>query len=216
MAYLCKTRGLDPEIVRELIKAGKIYETIQRWNTEKQKYIDSLFHNAVFVAYDKYGAPQNAFLRGTISMTDKPFKKDVDGSDKSYPFTLSGRSDSTIVNCYESAADAISGATICKMQGGDWQDDYFVSLGGTSFLGLERFLSEHPGITTIAASLDKDDTGNLRSKKMMEIYSGKGYKTFRQASEYKDFKEDLMHIGQESGADRDMTSNDDELNWEME
>jgi hypothetical protein len=32
MAYLCKTRGLDPDIVRGLIKYGKIYETAQSWD----------------------------------------------------------------------------------------------------------------------------------------------------------------------------------------
>jgi hypothetical protein len=206
MAYLCGERGLDPVIVRGLMRYGKIYETVQCWDKGKQKYADTPYHNAVFVAYDKGGRPQNAFLRGTLSVTDKPFKRDVDFSDKSYPFTLSGRpsppphaagragSPADRVFCFESAIDAISHASIYKMNGEDWRDSQRISLGGTSFLGLDRFLSEHPQIRAVVACLDNDGTGNRRSEKLMEEYAAKGYHTGRDTPAAKDFNEDLLNL----------------------
>jgi hypothetical protein len=85
--YLCEIRGLDRNIILGLIKWGKIYEDIH--------------HNAVFVSYDKNNTAQNAFLRGTF--LDKPFKKNAELSDKSYPFTLLGYVNSSRVYCFESA-----------------------------------------------------------------------------------------------------------------
>jgi hypothetical protein len=197
MAYLCKTRGLDPDIVRGLIKYGKIYETAQCWDAEKQCNKDSPYHNAAFVAYDKNGRPQNAHLRGTISATEKPFKKDVDGSNKSYPFTLSGHPNSDRVFCFESAIDAISHASIARMNGEAWRDGHRISLGGTSFLGLDRFLAENPQITGIVACLDNDATGNRRSVKMMEEYTEKGYDVERETPVSKDFNDDLINLREE-------------------
>jgi len=60
MAYLCKTRGLDPEIVRGLINNRKVYETVQSWDREKHCYVNTPFHNTVFVACNKDGEPKNA------------------------------------------------------------------------------------------------------------------------------------------------------------
>jgi hypothetical protein len=197
MAYLCKTRGLDPEIVRGLMRYGKIYETVQSWNKERQSYEDTPYHNAVFVAYDKDGRPQNAFLRGTISLAVKPFKKDVDGSNKSYPFTLSGFPNSDRVFCFEGAIDAISHASIAREKVDVWRYGHRLSLGGTSFLGLDRFLADNPQITNIVACLDNDPTGDRRSAKLAEEYTAKGYTVERETPVYKDFNEDLQYLCQE-------------------
>jgi len=205
MAYLCKTRGLDPEIVQGLIKYGKIYETTQRWNKETEQYVDTPYHNAVFVAYDRDGRPQNAFLRGTISATDKPFKKDVDFSDKSYPFTLSGRPSSDRVFCLESAIDAISHACIYKAYDHDWRDGHRLSLGGVSFMGLDRFLADNPRITSITVCLDNDETGDRRSEKLAEEYGAKGYDVERESPQFKDFNEDLLELRQ--------TEQEDDQEW---
>ena len=201
MAYLCKSRGLDPEIVRGLIKYGKIYETVQRWDKDKQRFVDTPYHNAVFVAYDKLGRPQNAFLRGTISMAEKPFKRDLDLSNKSFPFTLLGRKSSDRVSCFESAIDAISHAGIYKMFGVDWRAEHRISLGGTSFLGLERFLSENPQVTKITVALDNDATGNKRSDKLIDEFRQKGYEVTHKSPIEKDWNEDLLSYLQEEQED---------------
>ncbi|MDR2357239.1 MAG: DUF3991 and toprim domain-containing protein [Oscillospiraceae bacterium] len=209
MAYLCKTRGLDPDIVRGLMKSGKLYETVQRWDKGAGRYVDGVYHNAVFVAYDSRGRPRNAFLRGTISTTDKPFKSDVQGSDKSYPFTVPELPGSNTVFCFESAVDAISHAGIYKRGDADWRDGHRISLGGTSFQGLDRFLSEHPDVTNIVSCLDSDETGERRSRKLADEYSAKGYVVEREAPIHKDFNEDLLDYLQE-----EQEETEDEFDYE--
>jgi len=201
MAYLCKTRGLDPGIVQGLIKYGKIYETIQSWNKEAGRYEDSPYHNAVFVAYDKDGRPQNAFLRGTVSTTDKPFKRDVDFSDKSYPFVLYGRKSADRIYCFEAAIDSISQATIHKLCELDWRNGHRLSLGGTSFLGLDRFLDENPQITRITECLDNDSTGRRRAEKMKAEYVSRGYTFDSDIPMEKDHNQDLLIFREQENED---------------
>jgi hypothetical protein len=203
MAYLCAARGLDPDIVRGLMKYGRIYETVQRWDKETRRFVDGPHRNAVFVAYDRDGRPQSAFLRGTIPNAEKPFKKDVDGSDKSHPFILCGRESANRVFVFEGAIDAISHASLQKTHGGDWRNDRRISLGGTGFLGLERFLSGHPNVTTIVSCLDNDATGERRSVKLADEYAAKGYAVKREAPMHKDFNEDLIRFQQEKEDDLD-------------
>jgi hypothetical protein len=204
MSYLCATRGLDPDIVRGLMKYGKIYETVQRWDKDAGRYFNGIYHNAVFVAYDREGLPQNAFLRGTLPDAEKSFKKDIGGSNKSCPFTLNGRPGSGRVFCFESAIDAISHASLLKMTGCDWRDGWRISLGGTSFLGLDRFLSEHPEVRGTVSCLDSDATGERRSAKLAEEYGAKGYAVEREAPQAKDFNEDLLQFHYEQEDEQEL------------
>ena len=204
MAYLCQTRGLDPEIVLGLMKYGKVYETIQFWDKGTGRYKNGPCHNALFVAHDREGRPQNAFLRGTISGAEKQFKRDIDYSNKSYPFTLSGHSRSDRVFCYESAIDAISHASLFKMLDADWRNGHRLSLGGVSFSGLDRFLSENPQVRMIISCLDNDATGNRRSKKLMEVHGEKGYVVLHKPPMLKDYNEDLLDFRQDEQEEDDL------------
>ena len=174
--YLTETRKLDRAIVDGLIKYNKIYE-------EKQ------YHNAVFVSYDKDKKPQNAFLRGTLP--DKPFKKDVESSDKSYVFTLLGYPKSSRIFCFEAAIDAISHATIKKLNNEDWRDGHRISTGGVSSGGLKRFLQDNPQITEIVLCYDNDATGNRKCEKLTEELKDK-YMVTRDKPQTKDFNKDLV------------------------
>ena len=176
ISYLTETRKLDRDIVLGLIKYNKVYE-------EKHH------HNAVFVAYDSEKREQNAFLRGTVP--DKPFKKDVDLSDKSYVFTLLGYPKSSRVFCFESAIDAISHASIKKLDNADWRDGHRISLGGVTSGGLERFLNDNPQITEVILGLDNDDAGNKKCEKLTKDLKDK-YTVIREKPQYKDFNEDLV------------------------
>ena len=42
----------------------------------------------------------------------------------------------------------MSHATLTKVSGWDWQEDWRIALGGVSDLGLQQFLSLHPEIKT--------------------------------------------------------------------
>lgn len=186
-AYLCKTRGLDQEIIKELIHEGKIYETTQSWDKEKKEFVDTQYHNAVFLSYDKNGQPQNGFMRDTRSKTKKPYKCDVVMSDKSYGFVLSGVLGCDRVILFESFIDAISHK--CMYQTEDWR----LSLNGFNYAAIDRFLSEHPCIAQIVSGFDNDMAGHRYSKKLFDIYSKKGYQVSRQIPVNKDWNLDLLN-----------------------
>jgi len=175
IAYLCGTRKLDYEIVSELLHEKKIYEDER--------------HNAIFIAYDRENRPQNAFMRGTLS--DVPFKRNIDLSDKSYPFTLSGYDNSDSVICFEGCCDCIAHASIYKNNGLDWRTSHRISLDGVSCAGLERFLRENPQVTKVSVALDNDPTGNRAADRIMKELENKGYEVERELSQYKDFNVDL-------------------------
>jgi hypothetical protein len=202
MAYLVKSRGLDAEITRTLMRQGKLYETVQVWDKEKKSFRDienRRYHNIVFVAYDRAGKAQNAYLRGTIFPAAKPFKQDLEGSDKSFPFSLPVHQPAKTLCVFESAIDALSHASIAKDRGDDWRNTHRISLAGVSFLSLERYLADNPHLDTIISCLDNDATGNRRSQAMEQVYTAKGYAVKREAPVLKDFNEDLLAMGPAPG-----------------
>lgn len=159
MAYLIKTRKIDKEIVYGMIKDEKLYE-------DKNK-------NCVFVGYDKENNPKYANRRGTN--TNKVFKGEIKNSDKSYPFYFGKGGDTVYV--FESPIDALSHATIYKLKGLDWKNQYRLSLGGLSEKGLDRFLGENTEIKNITFCLDNDEPGIEANRKLIQKYKGKRYKT---------------------------------------
>ena len=71
--FLCESRGLNKTLVEAFLLSGDIYEEAKR-------------HNVVFVGRDRSGTPRYAHVRGTAD----PFRQDIAGSDKSYPFRYEG------------------------------------------------------------------------------------------------------------------------------
>lgn len=146
-AYLVKTRHIDSQIVTQLMREHKIYENDK--------------HSCVFVGYDKSGQAGYASVRSTYTMGNS-YRGDVKNSDKRHCFTLNGKSDSVYV--FEAPIDAMSHATLTKVSGWDWQEDWRIALGGVSDLGLQQFLSLHPEIKNIHFATDNDEQG----KKVLE------------------------------------------------
>ena len=138
-AYLVKTRHIDSQIVTQLMREHKIYENDK--------------HSCVFVGYDKSGQAGYASVRSTYTMGNS-YRGDVKNSDKRHCFTLNGKSDSVYV--FEAPIDAMSHATLTKVSGWDWQEDWRIALGGVSDLGLQQFLSLHPEIKNIHFATDND------------------------------------------------------------
>jgi hypothetical protein len=104
------------------------------------------------------------------------YRADAPGSDKRYSFTLpAGQDGSNEAAVFESAIDALSHATLTKMQGGDWQGIHRLSLAGTSMKPLETFLAAHPEINTITVCTDNDEAGRKASQKIRGAYESKGY-----------------------------------------
>jgi len=142
LAYL-QGRGIHPDLIRECIKAGTLYES--------RKY-----QNCVFVGRDTEGRARFACLRGTRDN----FRIDVAGSDKRYNFALLAADPACPrLAVAESAIDALSLATLVKLSGGDWRDSNYLSLGGTAPGAMMQFLHDHQYVTQVSLCLDNDKAG---------------------------------------------------------
>lgn len=149
MAYL-QERGIDAGIIGRCLRDGSLYESFR-------------YHNCVFVGKDQSGAARFASLRGTYG----DFKMDVAGSDKRFNFCLSAASpDCGRVAAFESAIDALSGATLKKLGGEAWEDTHYLALSGTSPLALLQFLQDHPEVSHVALCLDNDEAGQIGAAKI--------------------------------------------------
>ena len=138
-----RNRGIDPEIIGACLNAGILYES--------RKY-----RNCVFVGKDTAGRARFACLRGTRD----GFKRDAPGSDKRFSFCLpASDADCPRLAVAESPVDALSLATLVKLNGGAWRDCHYLSLGGTSPRAMLQFLRDYPKITRISLCLDNDKAG---------------------------------------------------------
>ena len=191
-AYLVKTRHIDSQIVTQLMREHKIYENDK--------------HSCVFVGFDKNGQAGYASVRSTYTMGNS-YRGDVKNSDKRHCFTLNGKSDSVYV--FEAPIDAMSQATLTKVSGWDWQEDWRIALGGVSDLGLQQFLSLHTEIKNIHFATDNDEQGKkvleneyntdgtIKKVGYVQKYKDKGYEVFREEPAHKDFNEDLCAFMEE-------------------
>lgn len=143
LAYLAG-RGIDREIIVLCFERKILYESVQN-------------HNAVFVGRDTNNAARFACMRGTHDS----FKQDIAGSDKRFNFCLrpSGPA-SRFLAVSESPIDALSCATIRKIDTSTWDDCHYLSLGGTSPLAVMQYLKDHPHIGHVYLCLDNDRAGH--------------------------------------------------------
>lgn len=150
-AYLTQERRIDPEIVTFFVHLGTLYESAQK-------------HNAVFVGRDVNGQPRAAHVKGTLS--DRPFRADVPGSEKDYFFNYYGGG-SCRLYVFEAPVDLMSFLTIHKYAA--WKQHSYLALGGVSNRALLRFLLEHPQITNVVLCLDNDETGQKADLQIAEV-----------------------------------------------
>ena len=139
-AYLMQERCIDPDIISFFVHNRSLYESCKT-------------HNAVFVGFDAFGKARAAHEKDTLS--DKPYRRDVPGSEKDYFFNYYGSSNRLYV--FEAPIDLMS--FICLNKAKEWQHHNYIALGGVANRALLRFLLEHPNITKTVLCLDNDDTG---------------------------------------------------------
>lgn len=169
----------------------------------KNKQIEKInsIYNCVFCGFNEQGEIKYASMRGI--RTGSTFKQDVIGSDKKYCFNMEGGSDEVFV--FEAPIDAISHATLFKLNGFDWQADSRVALGGVSELALEQFLKTHSHIKKITFCLDRDETGinnvygvvdektgEQKVRSLLEMYKNLGYEVSESFPATKDYNLDLV------------------------
>lgn len=141
-AYLIKTRKIDSSVVQEFVKNKQLYEDERK--------------NCVFVGYDEEKSPRFISLRGTGT---KKFRKDLWGSDKTYPFHKKGSNDTLVV--FESAIDLMSYLTLIKRYNVNPMKHHMLSMGGTSYLPIDYYTSKYPNIKKMILCLDNDDEGHF-------------------------------------------------------
>ena len=144
--YLTESRGLNKTLVEAFLFSGDIYADAQR-------------HNVVFVGRDQNGIPRYAHVRGT----DEPFRQDITGSDKSYPFRYEGNGSQLFI--FEAPIDLLS--FIC-LYPRDWQTRSYLALGGVSGKALDHFLSERKDICQVFLCLDSDTAGSEASLRLAQ------------------------------------------------
>lgn len=183
-AYLMQERCIDDEVITFFAHRRTLYES---YGT----------HNAVFVGMDAKGKARAAHQKGTL--TDRPYRGDVPGSEKDYFFNYCGYSHTLYV--FEAPIDMLSFITLKK--GTNWRQHSYIALGGLSDVALLRFLSEHGNIREIIFCLDNDKNakekdgspaqnhGQVAAEKYYCIYRGKGYETSVYTPELKDWNDVL-------------------------
>jgi len=178
IAYLNRTRGIDYQLIMEMIKKKKIYE-------------DCMNHNVIFVGYDKNGTPRYGFKRGTATEGAR-FAGDVEGSDKSHGFLIKGKPWSDTVYVFESPIDVLSYTTINIIKK-ESCDNHLLSLGCVDEGALDRFLTDNPQIKKIVICTDNDKAGRSCGKRIFNKY----FKTHLIKSMYpnnKDYNDDLTEL----------------------
>lgn len=173
-AYLTKTRGIDSDIIKALIKDGLIYQ-------------DKKHSNAVFIGKDYEGNIVSAFKRSTLTVNSSSWEKgDERGSQKEFRFRIENPTNK-IVNVFESEIDLLS---YLSMQPELARNENYISLGGLSDKALLEFLDNNKQVTDINICTDNDAAGWKLLNEVTENLSDKYYIT-REISRSKDWNEDL-------------------------
>ena len=177
MAYLCKTRRIDPGIVTEFHKAGLIYES-------------AIHHNAVFVGRDADGVARHASLRGTVTnKKGKAFRINQEGSDPGYAFHWVGVSPHLFV-C-EAPIDLLSFVSL-HLQ--NWRSHSYTALCGIFPDAMLQFLQDHPYIKKVGLCLDNDKYGRKGNRRCAEALEQLGIVYDILAPKNKDWNDDLKEV----------------------
>jgi hypothetical protein len=189
IAYLTKTRYLDPQIVIDQVKKGNIYE-------------EKGYHNAIFIGRSPDNEPRWANKRSTL--TDKSFKGDQRSSDPRYPFLMrnSQNKNDGYVIVTESPIEAMSYATIIKIQGGEPYKNDIMGVGGAHGVGLLQYLQDHPQTRGVILALNNDRQGLESTELIRNELQAHGFmdrKNFsvrdmfpRDAEDWNDFLKNLI------------------------
>ncbi len=176
IAYLTKTRCLDPDIVAYFMDNGSIYEDYQ--------------HNVVFVGYDGEGKPKSAFKRGTLTCVDKSYKRLEVNSSATHPFAHYGNSN--VLCVFEASIDLLS--FICINRHMDWRQYSYIAMGGLNTAPIDYALSRDDRIKHIVLCFDSDAPGREAASRFTEKYRDKGYTVSTRFPANKDWNEDLKEM----------------------
>ncbi len=185
IAYL-QGRGIDPGLIRECIGRGLLYESLQH-------------RSAVFVGKDGTGTPRYGAFRSTRGPRALG---EVRGSDKRYAFRLTDGAGDT-VHVFESAVDALSYETVCRMRGDPPGERNLLSLGGAAAgkrlpPALAGYLQGRPETERIVLHLDNDRAGREAAERIRAA-AGDRYEVLDEPPPVgKDVNDWLLHLREHS------------------
>lgn len=145
-AYLCQTRGIDPEVVSAFAHARLLYESADH-------------HNAVFVGRDEQGKIRHLHARGTL--TGSSFRQTFPGSQKEYSFHWQGSSGK--LYAFEAPIDLLSYISLHPER---WQDHTYVALCGVSAAPIHHLLGTQPQLEEVILYLDNDEAGHKAARRI--------------------------------------------------
>lgn len=149
-SYLTKTRRIAPDVVKKFFHLHTLYESADH-------------HNCIFVGNDKDGNAKHGFIHGTL--TDKSFKGDVPGSNKTYGFTYINPNSSKLL-VFEAPIDLMSYMTLYPEDNAN-----MLALGMLAPDPIYTFLSEYTNIKNIVLTLDVDKYGLDATERYLEDLS---------------------------------------------
>lgn len=183
-AYLTKTRCIDSEIVNAMVKRKALYEDER--------------HNCVFVGYNEKNEAAYGCVRGTNTQTDKPYRGDCTGSDKTVGWYIDNKANTLIIT--EAPIDAMSFMSLLKLHGKDYRAYNYLALGGVAANALERLFAEGKNrqISRIYLATDNDDAGNAARTKLRKALEACKYngKVIDKKPLAKDWNDDLKSLKQ--------------------
>lgn len=151
-SYLIKTRGIDSEIVSQLVGKGLILE-------DKN-------HNIVFKAIDKAGNTVGGEVRGTC--TYKVFRGIVKNSNKDYGFAIPVGDKVTKLIVFEASIDLIS---YFQMYKDILKETVLLSTGGcTKTNKIDTYLNLYKTINEIIVCTDNDIAGDNAFNAIKSMY----------------------------------------------
>lgn len=181
-AYLVKARGIDREIVTDLVNRRQLYEDER--------------HNCVFVGFDKDSVPAFACARGTSTFREKPFRRDFENSRKEVGWYVDNQAARLFV-C-EAPIDAMSLMTLLKQNKMDYRQFDYLAVSGMCYQALPYHL-ERPGrhqLKTIYLATDNDEKGHEMRKGYREQLLQLGFsgKIIDKVPLDKDWNKDLCNL----------------------
>ena len=177
-AYLCQTRGIDPEVMSAFAHAHLLYESSNK-------------HNAVFVGKDRAGRVKHIHMRGTLS--ESGFRQTLGGSEKAYSFHYTGTGQQLFV--FEAPIDMLS---YISLHPENWQGNSYVALCGVSSAPIQRLLEEVPQLEEVPLCLDNDEAGHKAARRIAgELLEEWEVEVSAHFPEQKDWNEELLSPSQE-------------------
>lgn len=192
--FLVNTRKLSPNVVKDFINSGRLYQQSIRQRNFKRGAFRSC---CCFVGFPtgKNDCAPNFCERRTIT-PEKGKKKTltVPASDWKHGFYINNDMETLVLT--EGILDGMAVMTILEQNGYNYKGYDYLSLIGTNKTGcLLTVLSENPHIKNIIISLDNDDSGDKSIKATVDLLNKNcpniHYRISRPEG-YKDYNDVLM------------------------